>query len=369
MPSPFLRILLSLHIRHVLLTRLSVAATRGLRSARPVLEAIAGACAARLLIPPSARDAPLRERRYAQWNRLRQALLRFALAAAACASTQAQAESLYAFGNGKIAIPSRAPTGTVVAREYYSPRQVCGTSTCEMTGASLSPNGSIISSSDGPDIETRVSGLSMRVLADGVPITSKTRMTIRNGIEVQLFRDNRAAQNGSLKPGILNFYVAIDYKDGSVFGSTAAIYLMPQVSFIAGTCSVASQTVNLPAASAASFSGIGSSAGMTRFMLQFNNCPGGFNRIGYQVTPLNGEIARLPGTIQLQTDSTAAGIGIRLFDFTTNQPLPLNQSQATPYSGQAGSYGLPLGAAYVQTDPAIRGGSVRASALILLDYR
>ncbi|WP_244130160.1 fimbrial protein [Burkholderia sp. BCC0044] len=291
------------------------------------------------------------------------------LGVAICLSPHASAaSSLYGFGKDKVAIPSGAPSGMVVAREYYSPQQLCNAATCEVTSSKLYPKGSIISTAPGPDIETGVSGLSMRVIADGVALRDTTRMTVRSGIEVQLFLDGRPPQNGTLKPTFAGNYVTIYYKSG-LFGDYTQIFLVPEVRFIAGTCTVPSQTVRLSDASAASFNGVGSSTGATPFVVQFNNCPAGFNQIGYQFQPATPAIEYLPGTLALQPDSTAAGVGIRLLNPVANEYVPLGQSRPTPYDGQAGSYMLPLIASYVQTDPVVRGGSVRASALILLDYR
>ncbi|EDT37488.1 fimbrial protein [Burkholderia ambifaria] len=284
------------------------------------------------------------------------------------APSHARAATINAFGNQRIAVPSTTPVGTVVSRDYYTPRELCGSDTCEITSTIFYPKGSLLGASDGPDIETRVAGLSTRILYDGVPATASTRTTVHNRVEVQLFRDSRTPKNGSLKPFIFNMYFIVNYKAG-LLSEPTSVYLAADTVFIAGTCMVPSQTVVLPSVSPANFNGIGSTAGTKPFMLQFLDCPAGFNKIGYQFMPLDGRIPGLPGTLALRPDSTASGVGIQLFNVQQAEYAPLGQSRPTPYNGQAGSYTLPFTASYVQTGPVIRSGSVRADAVVLLDYQ
>ncbi|KWK81935.1 fimbrial protein [Burkholderia ubonensis] len=277
---------------------------------------------------------------------------------------------LYAFGQASISIPSNAVAGTIVARQYYSPQEFCGKETCTITGVTLFDKGSVWSIVSGPDLQTNVSGLSARMLVDGTPVTSSLRTTVRHSVEVQLFRDSRAPQSGSLSPGVINSYYHITYKSG-LFGDVAIVYLAADVSFINGTCSVPDQTVTLPPVQQNAFKGVGSTAGTVDFQLRLNNCPAGYNRIGYQLSPLDGAVAGIPGTLQLRPESTAAGVGIRIADGMTGSPLPLQQSiTVTGYNkNTGGSPSIPLRASYIQTDATIKGGSVRAAAQVLLDYQ
>jgi len=200
-------------------------------------------------------------------------------------------------------------------------------------------------------------------------MTSTSRQSVRNTFEVQLFRDSRAPKNGTLKPGFFSSYFYIQYKSG-LLGDSAFIYLSADVNFINGTCSVPNQTVNLPDASLTSFRGVGSTAGGRSFSLRLTNCPAGYNRVGYQVSPLNGPVSGIPGALQLRPDSTASGVGIKLSDAKTQLPLPFDRSIATPYNGSAApQIDIPLNAEYVQTAEKITGGTVQAGALVLLDYQ
>lgn len=281
----------------------------------------------------------------------------------------AQCGLLTAFNGDRVAAPANTATGVVLARQYYTPQQLCEKDVCEVTGAKIFEKGSAWGERPGPDIETSVDGLSVRVLLDGVPMTSRTRQSVGRSIEIQLFRDSRAPKNGTLKPGFANQYFTINYKSG-VLGGYTLIYLESDVNFINGTCSVPNQTVNLPDVSATSFRGIGSTAGGRSFSLRLTNCPAGYNRVGYQVSPLNGSVSGIPGALKLRPDSTASGVGIKLSDVKTRLPLVFDRSLATPYNGSAAAQiDIPLNAEYVQTEEKIIGGTVQAGALVLLDYQ
>ncbi|WP_063897912.1 fimbrial protein [Burkholderia ubonensis] len=295
----------------------------------------------------------------------------FLLASIAFTSpTAAALPSLTAFGNTSVAIPSSAPPGTIVARQYFTPQEFCGASTCTIGSATLSHKGNFVTGgTSGPDLETNVSGLSTRMLIDGVPVTQSISTTLRNMVEVQLFRDSRTPTNGSLNSGSFSLYYQI--QGPGLFPQSTVVYLSAKVNFINGTCSVPDQTVTLPSVQRSAFNGVGSTTGTVDFQLRLNNCPAGYNRIGYQLSPLNGAAAGSPGTLKLRPESTAAGIGIQIADGVTSAPLTFQQSiTVTGYNkNTGGSPSIPLRASYIQTDGAIKGGSVRAAAQVLLDYQ
>ncbi|WP_080427643.1 fimbrial protein [Burkholderia ubonensis] len=295
----------------------------------------------------------------------------FLLASIALTSPAAAAlPSLIAFGNAIVAIPSSSPTGTIVARQYFTPQEFCGASTCTISSATLSHKGHFVTGGTlGPDLETNVSGLSTRMLIDGVPVTQSISTTLRNMVEVQLFRDSRTPTNGSLNSGSFSLYYQI-WGPGWIPQATV-VRLSAQVNFINGTCSVPDQAVTLPSVQRSAFNGVGSTTGTVDFQLRLNNCPAGYNRIGYQLSPLDGAVAGSPGTLKLRPESTAAGIGIQIADGVTSAPLPLQQSiTVTGYNkNTGGSPSIPLRASYIQTDATIKGGSVRAAAQVLLDYQ
>ncbi|WP_321856370.1 fimbrial protein [Burkholderia cenocepacia] len=290
----------------------------------------------------------------------------------ACAgfATDAMAESLYAFGQATISSPANATPGTVVARHYFTPQDVCGASTCQITSIAMYSKGSVWGGTSGPDLETNVSGLSTRILIDGKVAVSTTKETLSNTVEVQLFRDSRQPQDGSLNSGAFNGYYLVNYKSG-ILGRTATVFLDAKVSFINGTCSIPDRTVTLPPVQRRDFNGVGSTAGATDFQVQLNNCPAGYNRIGYQLAPLDDVVPGIPGGMQLRPDATATGVGIQIADAATGQPLMLRQSHTVTNYNRAtgGSPSIPLRASYLQTGAKIGGGSVNAAAQVLLDYQ
>ncbi|WP_322024222.1 fimbrial protein [Burkholderia sp. BCC1977] len=284
-------------------------------------------------------------------------------------ATDAAAASLYAFGQATVSSPSNATPGTTVARHYFTPQDVCGASTCQITSIRMYPKGGV-SVSDGPDLETNVSGLSTRMIIDGNVAVSSTKMTMRNTLEVMLFRDSRQPQDGSLNSGMVSAYYTIYYKSG-ILGGTSPVFLAAKVSFINGTCSIPDQTVTLPPVQRRAFSGVGSTAGATDFQVQLNNCPAGYNRIGYQLAPLDDLVTGMTGGMQLRPDAKATGVGIQIADATTGQPLALRKSHTVTNYNRAtgGSPSIPLRASYLQTGATIGGGSVHAAAQVLLDYQ
>ncbi|MET1532185.1 fimbrial protein [Burkholderia sola] len=286
-------------------------------------------------------------------------------------TTDATAGSfLDAFGQATIANPANATPGTTVARHYFTPQDVCGASTCEITGILMYAKGNVWSSASGPDLETNVSGLSTRMVVDGKVATSMTKATLRDTLEVQLFRDSRQPKDGSLNSGVFNSYYIVNYKSG-ILGDSASVRLAAKVSFINGTCSIPDQTVTLPPVQHRDFNGVGSTAGATDFQVQLNNCPAGYNRIGYQLAPLDDVVAGMPGGMQLRPDATASGVGIQIADASTGQPLTLNRSHTVTGYNRAtgGSPSIPLRASYLQTGAKVGGGSVHAAAQVLLDYQ
>jgi len=295
-----------------------------------------------------------------------------ALLACVAFTTDAAAARLYrryAFGQATFASPANATPGTIVARHYFTPRDVCDASTCQITSIAMYPKGGM-TVSGGPDLETNVSGLSTRILVDGNVAVSSTKTTLRNTLEIMLFRDSRQPQDGSLNFGLNDAYFLVNHRSGIVSDSTQ-ILLAATVSFINGTCSIPDQTVTLPPVQHNVFNGVGSTAGATDFQVQLNNCPAGYNRIGYQVAPLDDVVAGTPGGMQLRPDATASGIGIQVADATTGQPLPLRKSHTvTSYNpATGGSPTIRLRASYLQTGAKVGGGSVHAAAQVLLDYQ
>lgn len=298
-------------------------------------------------------------------------------------SSHAIDRTVTGFGS-TITMPAALPVGTIVSRDYISMQQMCGSATCTINAVSLWELGG----GDlalGPDVITNVSGISARLLINGVPQVympgTSQKVIVKQPLELQLVRDSRPLVPGSLAGGQgggnpAYFYLCDRQTIGGFCSSTytkLAIMLSGTIRFVTGTCQVPDQTIVLPGISSARFGGIGTTAGFAGsmpFELKFNNCPAGFARVGYSIEPIGAPVQAVGGTLPLGQGSTGSGVGIQLVD-RANVPVRFNTSNTlTAYTtATGGSYSVPLVAQYVQTGTNIKAGSVRGAAQILIDYR
>ena len=307
--------------------------------------------------------------------------------AASAAST-----TIVAFGT-VIALPSTATEGTVIGRYFISPAQACGAATCQVNQIGYWMNGgSFVSQAN--IITTNVSGVSARLLLNGQVMNGGdvSLMTV-SSIEVQLVRDARAMKAGSLmstaSPGYFTLCSTMPAGYGGT-GSTGAGYkcragstilgfdighfltieLRGTITPIAGTCSTPDQIVSLPTVKQSAFNGTGSILGTTTFQISLNNCPAGFYRVGYSLTPVSGAVANFAGTLAPLPVSTASGVAIQLAD-QQNVPVTFDESIPIAAYNQAtgGSFSVPLTASYIQTAQTVTVGSISAAAQVLVDYQ
>lgn len=260
-------------------------------------------------------------------------------------------------------------SGTVLGRYYITPQRACGKTQCTFTNATLFPGGGI-NTATGPVISTNVSGITTRVLVNGEPVSGRSypNVIVTRPIEVQLLSNGYRVAAGSLAGS----WGAPEYFQLSFAESVyaLAISLAGQVTPIAGTCSVPNQTVTLPFMPIHRFSGVGKTMGSTNFSIRLNNCPAGYNRVGYLVTPMGGADPNLPGVLPLRSGSTAEGFRIKL---TNGNDVPVafdTSTKVTDYSkSTGGSYSIPLVASYLQTDAATKVGKLDSAIQVLLDYQ
>lgn len=286
-------------------------------------------------------------------------------------SSYAGAASIYAFGHSEMTVPAGVTTGTVFSRYTFTPNDLCGKIQCEITGAIRYNKGNIWASGvNGASLETNVPGVSVILRLDGRIVDSdRFNGSFSNVGEVQLVKNNNAIASGKFASGSFNMYFILNYKDG-LFGDSSSIYLAGSVRAIAGACKVPGAEIKLPDVSLGQFGGVGSTIGATPFVLRFNECPAGFNRVGFGLFPVHGVAATVPGTLKLAPDSTATGIGIKL---TEHSGMPaqfeISQSLVEYDRSTGGSYTIPMVAAYARTETSIRAGPVKAMMVVLLDYQ
>ncbi|KML59303.1 hypothetical protein VL15_11540 [Burkholderia cepacia] len=274
--------------------------------------------------------------------------------------------TVHAFGQD-ISVPQHLPSGSVISRYYVTPMAACGKARCTFKGISNYPSGGG-SSGAGPIISTTVAGVSAQLLINGKGYKTGNypQEQFSTSIEVQLLSNGQPVQSGSFG-GTWYFTVfTAEVPDG------ARIYLSPtgKVTAIAGTCSAPNQTVTLPSARPSQFSGIGSTAGAKRFQLQVDNCPRGYNRIGYLLNPVGGAIAGSPGVLPLGAGSSAKGVRIRVADDKGVAATFDTSIRVDAYDkATGGSYAIPMQASYIQTAAAITPGTVSGAMTVLLDYQ
>lgn len=286
--------------------------------------------------------------------------------------------NLFAFSHDTY-LPSLAPEGAVVGRQYVTPQAMCGGAPqCSFWQMKVYPYGGSADESGIALIPTNVSGISARVIVNGQPAGSKTSgnvntklMEISSPVEVQLVRDSRPLISGSLKG-------AATYPDYWIFwpvgmsssSSAPGIRMTGNVFIITGTCSVPAQTVVLPPVSLTSLQGVGATSGQHAFNIQLENCPVGFNRVGHTLTAIGGEVPNTPGALKPSVGSTATGVAIRLTD-ASHAPATFGTSlPVTNYSKVIGGAAtVPMNASYVRTDTTVSPGTVKGAVQVLLDYQ
>ncbi|KVN49981.1 fimbrial protein [Burkholderia territorii] len=295
------------------------------------------------------------------------ALLAAAITATAPSSTWAF--DLDAFGQD-ISVPRNAPIGVVLARHYIAPAQACGQSRCTVTKFNNYPNGGSLATGT-TTITTNVSGVSTRLLINGRAYASGQlpgQIVFTQPLEVQLLSDGRENTGGSLAGTHVNpAYFRVDVQER---GASIWVRLKGTVTSIDGTCSVPAQTVTLPTAWTNKFADVGSTLGTQSFQIRINNCPKGYNRIGYTLDPRGGVIANAPGVLPLAADSTASGVKIRVAD---DKGVPVAFGTSTKVDAYnkttGGSYAIPMQASYIKTDATIKPGTVNGAMTVLLDYQ
>ncbi|AZE49300.1 hypothetical protein C4K04_3629 [Pseudomonas chlororaphis] len=283
----------------------------------------------------------------------------------ALAVSPAAKADVTAFGQ-ELSIPKNMASGTILARHYITPQQACGESKCIVQYVTAYPNGDTTTSS-ATVITTNVSGISTRLLINGRAYgTGLVEVEFTQPIEVQLLSDGRTNLGGSLAGSQFNpSYFTISMKKNTFY-----IYLKGTITPIDGTCSVPGQTVKLPKTMLNRLDRIGSTAGTQSFQIQINNCPKGYNRIGYTLDPVGGVIANSPGVLPLTGGSTASGINIRV-ENAQGAPATMGTSVTVDGYNKAagGSFAIPMQASYIRTDVTATPGTVNGAMTVFLDYR
>ncbi|QFZ85605.1 fimbrial protein [Variovorax paradoxus] len=293
-----------------------------------------------------------------------------------------RATDVLAFGGGIVTLPSLVPNGAIVARYYVTPQQLCGVPKCSVWRADVFLKNGFLASEGTALTETNVSGISARLLVNGMPQGGGSSgnmnillMETSSAMEVQLIRDGRALKSGPFVGVTSNTTTAwrfypLGKSDGFPGNELRILLKGSSVSVISGTCSASNQTLTLAPAVVPQFKGPGTTSGKRAFNIQLENCPAGFNRVGHLLTAVGGQVPGIPGALKPVAGSTASGVAIKLTDagdapaqFGTSLPVT-SYNKAT-----GGSATVPMNVSYVQTEATVLPGTVKGAVQVLLDYQ
>ncbi|MEM6052087.1 fimbrial protein [Erwinia sp. P7711] len=138
------------------------------------------------------------------------------------------------------------------------------------------------------------------------------------------------------------------------------------------TCSVdmksAAQSVVMGTISTDAFISAGEVAAPTRFSILLNNCPDSVNRVNVNFTG-TADTANT-SLISLSSDSSAAGVGIALYESDSTTLIPLrSDSAAVEINPEAGVNSLNYVAKYMATASRVTPGSANAVVDFTLGYK
>jgi len=136
---------------------------------------------------------------------------------------------------------------------------------------------------------------------------------------------------------------------------------------VVSSCTTPSINVPLGKQSSNDFKGVGSTVGERHFNIQLNNCPAGINSISYRLDPVNAAFDAKNGILALDPGG-ATGVGIKIMD-SNGAAVALGQTLNFSNSVAAGSYSIPLKAAYYKISDTVVGGAANASMQFTVTYQ
>lgn len=276
---------------------------------------------------------------------------------------------------GPLVLPKNAPVDKVMVRAYRTPQQICGEASCMLVRfAVFSLEGDHwVRYGSGPRAGTELRGLDIQTIVNGKPQGKWSEdfhdsMEFSSPVEFQLLRNHYEMINGASNDQLYFWFFV--RKPGSSDLIQRYIYLDTSVTWIEESCSVPSQTVVLPSTRAGRLTGIGTTAGERSFQIQINNCPKGYNKILYRLTPEGGTIEKAPGVLPLSADSTAKGVKIKVTD-NAGAAAAFDTSISVDAYDKAtgGSFSIPMRVSYVQTEANITPGTVNGAMSVLMEYQ
>jgi type 1 fimbria pilin len=276
-----------------------------------------------------------------------------------------------------ISMPRDTPSNTVVARAHLTPQQLCGEDKCRLVifrpiSFGIDGQGYEVS---GPTVITEIGTLAMQVIVNGEPqkrlTDGQSPVDFHSQIEIQLLRNNRGQIPGSVTEESndrLAFWLFTKTMTGDD-RIVSHIRLNTTLTKIEGTCSVPSQTIELPPTRAGSFKGIGTTAAERSFQISINDCPKGYNKIFYRLKPVGDTVETTAGVLPLSPESTAKGVRIRVTDSAAAVVFDTSTRVDDYNTDTGGSFSIPMRVSYVQTEANVTPGTVNGAMSVLMEYQ
>lgn len=137
-----------------------------------------------------------------------------------------------------------------------------------------------------------------------------------------------------------------------------------------GTCTTPDVAVELPTVTLDTFTGIGTTAALQSFELDFQDCPAGLNSVGYSFSAVTSVLDADNGVLELDSNSTATGFGIQVMDEDSTPLVFESVYSLDSYDSSAeASYTVPLQAAIYQTESTVTAGELSTSLTFTLEYK
>ena len=275
-------------------------------------------------------------------------------------------------GPGNITVPRDVPDGTVVYRETKVLSEItfdCFGST-NLYGLKVPPKRGSPPPAGTFDFPTGTPGLSFRMMIrTGAYMPPPFALEpgqykLVGNITLEIVKSAAFEPSGLIQAGDV----------GTVIAWTAdlvTLKLSRPVGFIAGSCE--SPDVNVFMGDdyvSSDFKGPGTRTRPVSFTLKLNNCPPRINKINYRLLPVTEVIDPNQGLVRLNEGSGAVGIGLQIRD-GNDVPLALNTPHTfTGYTGQGGSFQIPLMANYYRltNEPRYKAGAANTEITFVMSY-
>lgn len=194
------------------------------------------------------------------------------------------------------------------------------------------------------------------ITAANATISAQDTLYFRNAISLTTTVPN---SNSATQDSGSGYYMISRFSGGNITINTDP-----------GTCITPNVTVDLNETAASVFTGIGSTGARKSFNLNFNQCPPGYNSIGYQISPTTSILNSSQGVAAMNAISSAAGLGIQILN-NNDEPIIFNTIyNLSEYDPKVtANYIVPLKVGLYQTETKVSPGTVSGTFTYTLNYK